>query len=170
MHIFILPNLLQNIFRYDFIGFYYGKCSCTFVLAEQAHESNVYIAVAETLGNVCNDTWSIQLFDNQCTIFPGKFYINIIDADNFNLTASDGLTTHHHFIAIYAGHVNVGRVRMVRDCFFINNIFIFHTKFFCKVKCITNTGIIGGKAKNTAKKSTVSSVSVVGFCKRTINA
>ena len=100
---------------------------------------------------MCNDTRSIELFYDECTVFSGKFHIDITNTHDLYLAAPDGFPANHQFVAVNSGHCDIGSIRMIGYCLLIDDVLIFHTEFFGKLKGITDSGVICGKSKNSAQ-------------------
>ena len=102
---------------------------------------------------------------DHCTVFARKVYLHMIDLYNTDFTAAKRFPSYGHFLALFIFHADIYGIR-VNICFqFIRGKRKLQPFFMRNVKRISDAHVICGKSHDTAKQSTVSTVTTVSFCK-----
>ena len=61
---------------------------------EQLHKGNVYISLAETAGDMGQDTQAVAVYDDECAVLAGKVHVYMVNAADPYLPASQGFAPH----------------------------------------------------------------------------
>ena len=105
---------------------------------------------------------------DHCTVLACKVYLYVINIYNTDLASSKGFAAYGHFLAFFIFHADIYGVRMNICFLLIWSEREFQTFFMSNIKRISDAHIISRESHNTTQQSSVSTVTMVSFCKRAV--
>ena len=111
----------------------------------------------------------MELCFNEMTVMKnGALPEDIALCAQAGFSATERFSADHHLLPFFIYHQDIDGIRVYVGFYVVRNERIFDSVVCRDLEGIADAHVIGGKSHNTAEKSTVRTMTVIGFGKRSI--